>query len=225
MMLDLIETIGGPVVAILLVLSACATCLALVKLGQYLLMRAPANAKPDHLLDLLVRGENKQFQLLTQSAKYGRSKLLAELYSLAQQNQLSDEQKRTEALRRARLLIGHYDSYLKPLEVIATLSPLLGLFGTVLGMIEAFRAMEAAGTQVNPAILSGGIWQALLTTAVGLAVAIPVSMLHSWLERAAETQTAALQNDIDTLLNLPASQLAQRQTSTAANRNLVAEPA
>lgn len=71
----------------------------------------------------------------------------------------------------------------RPLELIASLAPLLGLLGTVLGMIEAFREMEGAGNQVNPAVLSGGIWQALLTTALGLSVAIPVVAAHGWLER------------------------------------------
>jgi biopolymer transport protein ExbB len=56
---------------------------------------------------------------------------------------------------------------------------LLGLFGTVLGMVEAFRQLELAGSQVDPAVLSGGIWQALLTTAVGLAVAIPAVLAHN----------------------------------------------
>jgi hypothetical protein len=74
-------------------------------------------------------------------------------------------------------------SWFRPLEVIASLAPLLGLFGTVLGMIKAFQQLESAGSQVNPAILSGGIWEALLTTAVGLAVAIPVVALLNWLER------------------------------------------
>ena len=75
-------------------------------------------------------------------------------------------------------------SHLRPLEVIASLAPLLGLLGTVLGMIEAFRDLEQAGSQVDPAVLSGGIWQALLTTAIGLAVAMPVIVALNWLERA-----------------------------------------
>lgn len=65
-------------------------------------------------------------------------------------------------------------------------SPLLGLLGTVLGMIEAFRQLASSGSQVDPSVLSGGIWQALLTTAAGLSVAIPVVLLHSWLERRVE---------------------------------------
>ncbi len=56
---------------------------------------------------------------------------------------------------------------------IAQLSPLIGLLGTVLGMILAFSQLETAGGRPDPAVLAGGIWQALLTTAMGLAVAIP----------------------------------------------------
>ena len=57
--------------------------------------------------------------------------------------------------------------------MIANLSPLLGLLGTVMGMIGAFAQLEGAGTKVDPALLAGGIWEALLTTAFGLSVAIP----------------------------------------------------
>jgi biopolymer transport protein ExbB len=104
---------------------------------------------------------------------------------------------RQEALRKARELLAQWTAHLRILEVVSALAPLLGLFGTVLGMIEAFQAMEAAGSQVNPSLLSGGIWQALLTTAVGLGVAIPVSMANSWFERRVEVQAGALQDSID----------------------------
>ena len=53
-------------------------------------------------------------------------------------------------------------------------------------MIAAFAELENAGSQVDPSILSGGIWEALLTTAAGLAVAIPTVAVLNWLERAAD---------------------------------------
>ena len=59
--------------------------------------------------------------------------------------------------------------------------------------------MAAAGNQVDPSVLSGGIWQALLTTAVGLTVAIPVVAAHTWLERKIE-RIAILMNDVVTQL-------------------------
>ncbi len=71
---------------------------------------------------------------------------------------------------------------LRALELIATIAPLIGLLGTVLGMIEAFQALQAAGNRADPAALAGGIWQALLTTAAGMAVAIPAAMALSWFE-------------------------------------------
>ena len=64
-------------------------------------------------------------------------------------------------------------SYLSVLEIIAQVAPLIGLLGTVIGMIEAFSALEAAGARVDPSVFAGGIWTALLTTAAGLLVAIP----------------------------------------------------
>jgi biopolymer transport protein ExbB len=49
-------------------------------------------------------------------------------------------------------------------------------------MIDAFQSLQSAGSQVDPSLLAGGIWVALLTTAVGLAVAMPTAMVLSWLE-------------------------------------------
>jgi len=66
------------------------------------------------------------------------------------------------------------------LSTIATISPLLGLLGTVLGMIEAFTVIAAQGVG-TPATLGGGISQALVTTAAGLTVAIPVILAHRYL--------------------------------------------
>jgi biopolymer transport protein ExbB len=125
------------------------------------------------------------------------AKALSRCLQLFSNKYLNLQQARDEAYRGARLQAEQLSSHLRILEVIATLAPLLGLLGTVLGMIEAFRAMEAAGEHVNPAILSGGIWQALLTTAAGLIVAIPISVLHSWLERCTERQTKSIQNTIE----------------------------
>ena len=88
---------------------------------------------------------------------------------------LSEAMVREEVARLAGDRLEGLRAYLRPLEVIAGVAPLLGLFGTVLGMISAFQQLEQAGSQVNPAVLSGGIWEALLTTAVGLAVAILAS--------------------------------------------------
>jgi biopolymer transport protein ExbB len=81
-----------------------------------------------------------------------------------------------------RELVG-LERWLDILSVIAHVTPLIGLLGTVIGMIDAFRRIETAGSgPVAQSVLSGGIWQALLTTAAGLSVAIPVYVAHRILQ-------------------------------------------
>lgn len=71
------------------------------------------------------------------------------------------------------------------LGLIATITPLLGLTGTVTGMIKAFMVI-AENSTVNPSMLAGGIWEALITTAAGLLIAIPIHIGHHYLERQAD---------------------------------------
>src|SRR4030066_496434 len=68
------------------------------------------------------------------------------------------------------------------LELTGRMSPLLGLLGTVLGMVEAFKRVASAQGSVDPSPLAGGIWEALITTVAGLCVAIPALVLHHLFE-------------------------------------------
>lgn len=90
--------------------------------------------------------------------------------------------------------IRNLESWLRGLSSIAHLSPLLGLLGTVTGMITAFMRLEEAGSHVDPAILSGGIWEALLTTAFGLTVAIPAMAAFYYLEGRVDEVRAAMKD-------------------------------
>jgi biopolymer transport protein ExbB len=69
----------------------------------------------------------------------------------------------------------------RPLSIIATVSPLLGLLGTVYGMIDAFQKTSLSGGTAKPAVLATGIYEALVTTAAGLTIAIPVLLLYQFL--------------------------------------------
>lgn len=75
------------------------------------------------------------------------------------------------------------ESLMPSLDIIANTSPLIGLLGTVIGMIDSFNQLEIGGDLVNPALLAGGIWTALLTTAIGLIVAIPAMVAHHFFEK------------------------------------------
>jgi biopolymer transport protein ExbB len=81
----------------------------------------------------------------------------------------------------------NYGKNIRGLEVIATISPLMGLLGTVIGMVQAFNKVAQYQGQVDPSLLAGGIWEALLTTAAGLAVAIPTVVMLHYFERKIET--------------------------------------
>ena len=89
------------------------------------------------------------------------------------------------------------------LAVLGAVAPLLGLLGTITGMIETFRVITVHGAG-DPRLMSGGISEALVTTEIGLGVAIPVLLVHTWLKRRAdhvigdmEEQAMHLVNTID----------------------------
>lgn len=79
-----------------------------------------------------------------------------------------------------RHVVHELERYLNTLGTIAAISPLLGLLGTVIGMVKVFTAITTAGVG-NPGVLAGGISEALITTAAGLSVAIPTLIAYRYL--------------------------------------------
>jgi len=80
----------------------------------------------------------------------------------------------------AREIADRLDRFLPLLGVIVRVAPLMGLLGTILGMINTFSRLSSAQGGVDLTMLAGGIWQALITTAVGLLIAIPVLLIQHW---------------------------------------------
>jgi biopolymer transport protein ExbB len=92
-----------------------------------------------------------------------------------------------------RAQLGYLERGLTLLEIIAGISPLIGLLGTVLGMVTVFNAITAEGLG-RPEVLSEGISKALVTTIAGLCVAIPALAFHSWFSRKADDLAVEMQN-------------------------------
>ncbi|PXF57904.1 MAG: MotA/TolQ/ExbB proton channel family protein [Deltaproteobacteria bacterium] len=90
--------------------------------------------------------------------------------------------------------------YLQGLATIGSIAPLLGLLGTVVGMIRAFMVIQQMGGKVNAAVLAGGIWEAMMTTALGLAVALPTMVAHSYLVSRVDKYEAQFQDGIVTFI-------------------------
>jgi len=113
-------------------------------------------------------------------------------------------------LEEAMLFAAHgvkrrLEAHLTTLSVISQVAPLLGLLGTVLGMIEAFQKLENAGDQVNPALLAGGIWEALLTTAAGMVVGLAALVFAAVLEAMAGNIARRMEAAINRALVRPRS--------------------
>ncbi|ATG45085.1 outer membrane transport energization protein ExbB [Phaeobacter piscinae] len=168
--------LGGPVVLLLLAVSVLTTALVLYKIWQYRSARVGQHKALASAVAAWDRGEGEAaLDKLSHSQSY-----LVPVMRLAlsgTQDTMLAERADAEAEERFSQL----ERGLGALDMVAQLAPLLGLFGTVIGMIEAFQKLQSAGASVDPSLLAGGIWVALLTTAAGLAVAMPTSLVLSWL--------------------------------------------
>lgn len=87
------------------------------------------------------------------------------------------------------------------LAIVATVAPIVGLLGTVLGMIDSFHVIAYAEGMGNPALLAGGISKALVNTAAGLVVALPALGMHHYFKHRLATLGLALEQQVNALIN------------------------
>jgi len=86
------------------------------------------------------------------------------------------------------------------LSIAASVLPLMGLLGTVLGMIKVFSRVAQAGDAADISVLAGGIWEALLTTAAGMAIAIPVMLFYHFFKRSIEKIAHSMSQNGDKII-------------------------
>ncbi|QDY68235.1 MotA/TolQ/ExbB proton channel family protein [Qingshengfaniella alkalisoli] len=191
--------LGGPVVALLLLLSVIAGAVVLYKFWQYAVGGVGCHRRLEVALDRWQAGDRAVAEGIAREARsYVQSVIIASMSAAKRQIQSSDVLGKLEA--DAETELSRLESGFRILDSIAQVAPLLGLFGTVLGMIDAFRALQDAGQSVDPSVLAGGIWVALLTTAVGLAVAIPSALFLTWFESRVARERIFLDRAIQTIL-------------------------
>lgn len=106
-----------------------------------------------------------------------------------------------EASRVASNELQSLEAYLPLLSFVAQVAPLFGLLGTVIGMVDLFSGLEAAGQSVDASTLSSGIWKALLTTAAGLIIAIPCLGGHAWLISMSESLKLRMKDGTTRIFN------------------------
>jgi biopolymer transport protein ExbB len=185
---------GGPVMWVLLALSVLATAIILVKLFQFSRSGLRREAFIDQALQMLYSGQHAKLLQSLQQQRNPVARVMESAVQCGADPTMSVKAVEAEVSRVGSMQIRNLESLLRGLSSIAHLSPLLGLLGTVTGMIAAFMRLEEAGSRVDPAILSGGIWEALLTTAFGLTVAIPAMAAFYYLEGEVDRVRAAMKD-------------------------------
>jgi biopolymer transport protein ExbB len=193
-------SLGGPVVGVIAGLSIIALALVFLKVSEFLRFRIGHPARARAAAANWAAGRKRE------AAGILRRPDSAAETAVALAMRLSDDPETPK--ERADELIGNgavtdlhrFGRGVRALEAIAQVAPLIGLFGTVLGMIEAFQALQSAGSNVDPSALAGGIWVALMTTAAGLAVAMPVSLVVTWLEGRLESERVAIETLVTQVL-------------------------
>ncbi|ORE94946.1 MotA/TolQ/ExbB proton channel family protein [Aurantimonas sp. 22II-16-19i] len=166
---------AGPVLAALVLLSVAGLAVTIVKARQF---RAAGIGRSD-------RGSDGSPSL--------RQRVLAA--ASAGGNGGAEARERATALAEEEAIdeLGRLARHLAFLDAVVQAAPMLGLLGTVFGMIEVFFTLSGSEGAIDPALLSGGIFAALLTTAAGLSVAIPFFFAAAYFEAALDAETRAIE--------------------------------
>lgn len=187
--------LGGAAIWAIAALSVIAVAITLWKLWRFALMGVWSGRRSRAAVALWHEGKAAEALRQVTGARGLRARLVYAAIVASQDKRLTTMAAETETERVARALLAEARRGLRPLDLIATIAPLLGLLGTVLGMIGAFRTLQEAGARADPAALAGGIWEALLTTAAGMGVAIVASVALSWFDSIVD----ALRHDMEDL--------------------------
>jgi biopolymer transport protein ExbB len=169
---------GGPVMIPILALSVVALTIILAKLWELWRFRMRLN-KLSHNLYTFMQEGNLSAALLgcrDDNTPLGRLFESALVYR---------SQERADLTRRLERLGGEVvadlESYMPALATVIGVEPMLGFLGTIVGLIKAFMAWERMGEQITINMLAGGIYEAMITTAAGLIIAIPYYLIYNHL--------------------------------------------
>lgn len=185
---------GGPVLMVLILMSVFVVAVSLIKFWQF---HSAQLGRTDFIGKALAAIENDMPRDAHNAIDSVKNPIARVLETITDHKKdWSAERLDEEIDRRARNELASLRKWLRTLELSASVAPLLGLLGTVLGMIAAFGELQAAGGRVDPGLLAGGISTALLTTAGGLIVAIIASVALSYFEGRIDKFTVALEDTV-----------------------------
>lgn len=196
---------GGPVMIPLAICSILGLGIILNRWLYFIKSQANSNLTKLEVFNLIRANKIKEAILFceTQTTPIAQILKAGLLKSGASREEIKEELEQVSALEIPKLENG-----LAALITIANITPLLGMFGTVLGLTITFHAIQSHSSGTNPltpADLAGGIWQALLTTLMGLAVAIPCFAAYNYFVQRINDMITEMEKTARDLLNLLAS--------------------
>jgi biopolymer transport protein ExbB len=190
---------GGPVMIPIIVLSIVALAIILAKFWELWRFRAQLHKLSQRLFLLAQEGNLAGALHLCreQNSALGRLFEAALLYR---------SQERAELTRRLERLGGDVvaglESYMSALATVVGVEPMLGFLGTIIGLIKAFMNWAAIGEGITINLLAGGIYEAMITTAAGLSVAIPYYLIYNHLVTRVATLTRLTEERADEFVDL-----------------------
>ncbi len=195
-MFALIAAAGWPAYPLLI-----ASIIAVALIIERLIMLRKDKIVPADLLLKVVNAYRKQGvnpQMLEQLAK---DSPLGQVLAAGLRNHKSSRYVMKEAIEEAGHAVSHgLERFLTTLGTLATIAPLMGLFGTVVGMIEIFGSQSPSGT--NPQVLAHGISVALYNTALGLVIAIPAMIFYRHFRAKVESFLVDMEQQASKLVDL-----------------------
>ncbi len=190
---------GGPLMYVILVFSIMGLAIIIEKLIYFF-----STEKGDHqklrvqLKEYVNKKDINGAKAVCSLSRNSVSRVLAVILDNANQTRKVLEEKVKEVVLEQVTLL---ERFMWILKITATVTPLVGLLGTVMGMIKAFNVIAAQGVG-NPEMLAGGISMALITTAAGLSVAIPAFVLYHYFDKKIDNTISEMEKASVEFLNI-----------------------
>jgi biopolymer transport protein ExbB len=190
-MLDIIFVKGGWVMYVIVLLSIYVLGVNFFKAYQFITGGVFNTGFIDRVMMLIKRGELTDASAMLAREKGPVARVMRVSVQGVMNREITMKSREAEIARVGAAEIRYMESHLRGLEMASSIGPLLGLLGTVIGMIAAFAKLAESGARVDPSQLAGGIWEALITTVGGLCVAVPAMasyyLIDSFIERVRAT--------------------------------------
>ena len=170
---------GGPVMVPIIAASILGLAIIMEKLWTFFSIRLDGERFTEEILRLIRAGHFKE--ALALCAKHPHSPLAITLKAGIERRDLTTHELERHLERTGNIQVKSLERYIGGLISVVGIEPLLGFLGTITGLIRAFMAWERAGSSVTVSMLAAGMYEAMITTAAGLIIAVPYYLVCNFI--------------------------------------------